>query len=108
MRIGELDEAIFFSTEIWSPSDYIRHWRAASLLVLEGETALFCTDLNRKSANIFCGFPLTEEIEFEEWIVPRVRLRVDGDQLKVTSHARSQEASRWRVSKGAVQIFAST
>ena len=106
VRIGGLDETIFFSTQIWSPSDYAQHWRVSATLLLDGETGVLCTDLTEENASIFVGFPDGSMIEFEEWIVPRRELELDGHQLKITSHERSDNASRWRVSADAVRVFA--
>lgn len=108
VRIGDLDETVFFSTQIWSPSDYAQHWKASAKLLLRGETGLFCTDLTVENASIFVGFPDGPAFEFEEWMVPRHELELDGLQLKIASHERSNNASRWRVSADAVRAFAAT
>lgn len=108
VRIGELDETIFFSTEIWSPSNYAQHWKAAAQLLLQGEAGLFCTDLTQENASIFVGFPDGTGFEFEEWVVPRRDLDLDGLQIKIARHDRSDEASRWHVSSDAVRAFVST
>jgi hypothetical protein len=108
VRIGELDETILFSTEIWSPSEYAQHWKAAAQLLMQGETGLFCTDLTKDNASIFVSFPVGTGFEFEEWLVPRRDLELDGLQIKIARHDRSEEASRWHVSADAVRAFAST
>lgn len=108
VRIGELDETIFFCTKIWSPTVYAQHWKATAQLLLQGKTGLFCTDLTEENACVFIGFPDGPAFEFEEWMVCRYELEVDGLQLKIASHDRSDQASRWRVSADAVRAFAST
>ena len=97
---------VFFSTLIWSPSDYAQHWKASAQLLLRGETGAFCTDLTEENARIFVGFPDGPAFEFEEWMVPRHELELDGLKLKIVSHERSHIASRWRVSADAVRVFA--
>lgn len=108
VRIGELDETIFFSTEIWSPSDYTEHWKATAQLLLQGETALFCTDLTDQNASIFIGFPAASGFEFEEWVLPRRELKLEGLLLMIAPAKRSENASCWHVSTDAVRAFAST
>jgi hypothetical protein len=108
VRIDDLDETVFFSTEIWSSSDYAEHWNATAELLLRGEIGLFCTDLTKDNACIFIGFPVEGGFEFEEWVIPRSQLELDGLQLKITRIDRSEGASCWRVSKDAVKAFAST
>ena len=107
-RIGDLDETIFFSTEIWQPSDYSEHWKATAQLLLQGRTALFCTDLTDDSASIFIGFPAPTGFEFEQWLVPRRSLQVEGLLLKIADAERADNASCWHVSAEAVKAFAST
>jgi hypothetical protein len=109
VRIGDLDETIFFSTAIWSSSDYAQHWKDTAQRLLRGEIGLFCTDLTEDNACIFIGFPAGDlAFEFEEWVIPRNKLQLDGLQLKVARHDRSPRASCWRVSADAVRAFAAT
>jgi hypothetical protein len=75
---------------------------------MQGETGLFCTDLTEENAGIFIGFPDGTGFEFEEWVVPRRDLELDGLQLKIASHDRLDGASCWHVSADAVRAFAST
>jgi hypothetical protein len=106
VRIGGSDETIFFSTEIWSPSDYAEHWKAASKLLLQGERSLICTDLTKHNASIFIGFPVGSGFEFEQWVVPWTGFRMDGLLLRIAHARRSGNASCWHVSPDAITAFA--
>jgi hypothetical protein len=108
VRIGRSDETIFFSTAVWSPSDYARHWKATAQLLLQGETGVFCTDLNETNASIFIGFPNGSAFEFEQWVVPRHEVELDGLRLTIAVHARHDGASCWHVSADAVKAFSSS
>ena len=84
------------------PSDTFL-WAAVGSMIL---SATFQAAGN-KNASVFVGFADGPVFEFEEWIVPRRQLELDGLRLKIVSHERSSEASRWRVSADAVAAFAS-
>ena len=108
VRIGDLDETVFFSTHIWSPSDYAQHWKSSAQQLLQGETGFFCTDLTEENGSVFVGFPDGPAFEFEQWMGTRQELELSGLQLKIATHERSDKASRWRVSADAVRAFATT
>jgi hypothetical protein len=105
VRIGDLDETVFFSTKIWSSSDYARHWKATAELLLREGKGLFCTDLTDDNASIFIGFPIEGGYDFEEWVIPRNQFELVGLELRIASADRSEGASCWRVSEEAVRAF---
>jgi hypothetical protein len=110
VRIDDLDETIFYSTAIWSREEYARHWRdAAGRLASGADFAAFCTDLTTDNASIFAGFRSFDCVWFEEWVMPRSALTVEGTCVAlVADAARSEggEASSWQVSVDAVRAYA--
>jgi hypothetical protein len=110
VRIGDLDETIFYSTAIWSREDYVHHWRDAAERLARGDDfAAFCTDLNTDNASILAGFRSSHCVWFEEWIIPRSKVTVEGQCIApVAALARSEEgeASSWQVPINAVRDYA--
>jgi hypothetical protein len=110
VRINDLDETIFYSTSIWSRDEYVQHWRdAAGRLARGADFAAFCTDLTTDNASIFAGFRSSDCVWFEQWIMPRSSLTVEGRCIAlVAATARSEEgeASSWQVSIDAVRTYA--
>ena len=108
VRVGELNEAIFFSTRFWSAGDYAQHWNEAAQKLLRGEQSAFCTDFSDDNAALLMGFPSGSNFEFEEWIVPRHLVQVDGLSMSVARMGRSKDASCWSVSADAIKAYAQT
>ena len=110
VRIDDLDETIFYSTAIWSREEYVRHWRdAAGRMATGDDFAAFCTDLNTDNASILAGFRSSDFVWFEEWVIPRSGITVDGPCITlVATPARSEEgeASSWQVPIDAVRAYA--
>jgi hypothetical protein len=110
VRIGDLDETIYYSTAIWSREDYVRHWRnAAGRLARGDDFAAFCTDLNKDNASILAGFRSSHCVWFEEWVIPRSGVTVKGQCIApVAAPARSEdgEVSSWQVPINAVRDYA--
>ena len=107
VRIGELDETVFFSTKIWSSSVYARHWKASAELLLRGEIGLFCTDLTDENASTFIGFPVAGGYDFGHWVFPRNHFELVGLELRAASYDRSEGASCWRVFEEALRASTS-
>ncbi len=110
VRIGRLHETVFSSLSFWSIEDYVQHWRQTARQCLARPTlVLFCTDLTPKLVCAFVGFPADRGVDFEEWIIPRKDLTVDGTTVsfrKPGTVTRETGSSTWRVTIDAISQFA--
>jgi len=109
VRIGDLDETIFYSTAIWSREDYVRHWRdAADRLARGDDFAAFRTDLNTDNASILVAFRSADCVWFEHWVIPQSEITVEGQCIALVAAAvRNKEGkvSTWQVPINAVRDY---
>ncbi len=110
VRIGQLNETIFVSLSMWTIEDYLNHWKkTAHHCTSKPDTVLLCSDLAPENASVFVGFSAQDGYDFEEWIIPRARLTVDGPRIAkrgVWKLAPEAGASRWHVADGVIKQFA--
>lgn len=80
--LGDHIETVFMSAELWSPEDYIVHWKEAAAALLGGQKpVLFCTDYGTVSCSCFVGWPQEDGFVFEEWIIKHENLATEGRRL---------------------------
>ena len=105
-----MDETLFLCTAVWSGDDYVQHWRGAAKTLADGaDFAAFCTDLNSYNVSIFAGFRIADDISFEQWVVPRSAVAVNGRSITpvpAISRIGDDEISSWQVSIKAVRAYA--
>jgi len=110
VRISDLDETILYSTAIWSREEYVEHWRdAARRLGNNADFAVFCTDLTADNASVFAGFRSSDCVWFEEWVMPRSALTVEGTCITLVAAAarrEESETSSWQVSIDDIRAYA--
>ena len=102
--LGEHTETVIMSEELWSPEDYLTHWRTSAAAILHSDEAvLFCTDYSSARCACFVGWRDHSNAAFEEWVLPATQVAAEGCVVRpIGDPSRTGNASQWTVALDAV------
>jgi hypothetical protein len=108
VALGDQTETVCMGAELWSPEDYLAHWKEAATAILDGdEPELFCSDYGPEGCTCFVAWREGLNAVFEEWVLRPAQVVVDGQTIRLVGEAtRSADASRWPVPLIAIRTFA--